>query len=334
MKLSVRNIVLFAVNLLLILGFVLCCVLYHLLAGKLLAQTAAQRWRGGSEVPYTQVSVFRPKSDALRYQDIYSIRKGIDEALVAVSLDPEANDMLTADAFCAIGDIAVSSAKTKSAQTTLYAIGGDFFVFHPLHLESGSYISERDLNNDLVVIDRELSWTLFGSVDSVGLTLTVDGRDYIVAGVVSRDDDFFTEQVDQTVSAIYMPFAAVYDYEEAVITSYETAMPNPVENFALDTVKNLASNGEFVENSERFTLGNVSELIFSFGKRAISASGIACPPWENAARLCEDYLALTVVFAAIFLAMPVVCAVILAIRAYKALRATGRRVASRIREKY
>lgn len=334
MKLSVRNIVLFAVTLLLLLCFVVCCVLYNSLADKLLSQTVAERWRGESETPYAQVSVFRPESDAMRYQDIYTIRKGIDEALVSVSLDPEANDAITTDAFCALGSITVSSAKTKSAETTLYAIGGDFFVFHPLHLESGSYISERDLNSDLVVIDRELSWTLFGSVDSVGLTLTVNGKDYIVAGVVSRDDDFFTQQVDQTVSAIYMPFAAVYDYEEAVITSYETAMPNPVENFAMDTVKKLAASGEFVENSERYTLGKISDLIFSFGKRAISTSGIACPAWENAARLCEDYLALIVVFAAVFLVMPVVFALVLAVRAYKALRATGRRVASRIREKY
>ncbi len=334
MKLSIRNIVLFAVNLLLILGFVLCCLLYHSLANTFLEQSVAERWRGDNETPYAQVSAFRPESEALRYQDIYNIRKGIDEALVSVSLDPEANDMLTTDAYCAVGTINVSSSKTKNVQTTLYAVGGDFFVFHPLKLESGNYIYEQDLNRDLVVIDRELSWTLFGSVDSVGLTLTVDGRDYIIAGVVARNDDFFTKQVDQTVSAIYMPFAAVYDYEEAVITSYEAVMPNPVKSFALNTLESLVSNAQLVENSERFTLGKISDLIFSFGKRSISTSGIACPYWENAARLCEDYLALIAVIAALLSVMPLVCGIILIVRAYKALRTTGRRVANRIREKY
>ena len=334
MKLTVKTIILCGVNVVLLVLFGVCCALYSSAAGTLQAQAVAERWRGGNETPYAQVSLYRDSSDAMMYRDVYMFRQGIEDALVAASLDPEANEMIFTDAFCVVDKINVSSAKTKNVETTLYAVGGDFFTFHPLKLSSGTYIAERDLNRDLVVIDRELSWTLFGSVDTVGLTLTVGGNEYIVAGVVERDDDFFSAKVSQPVSAIYMPFAAVYDYETAVITSYEAVMPNPVDNFAMDTMKNLSTSGEFVENSERFKLANISDLIFSFGKRAISTSGVSCPTWESAARLCEDYLALIAALAAVFVLLPAVFTVILIVRGYLALKKTGKRVANRIREKY
>ena len=333
MKLTKKNILIFALCAVLTLCFVICCVIYNKTADTLEAQHTAERWRGGSETPYAHISVFRSGSDAMNYGDIYSFRSGIKSALIGASFDVEANENLTNDAFCAESTISVSSARSKDVSATLYAVGGDFFVFHPMKLSSGSYIRERDLNDDLVVIDRELSWSLFGSVDTVGLPLFVGDREYFVAGVVTRDDDFFSKKTDGAVCCIYMPFAAVCDYNQNAITSYEVVMPNSVENFALDIVKGLASSGEIVENSTRFSLGNISDLIFSFGKRALASGGVTVPNWESAARLCEDYLSLITVIAAVCLLLPVIFTVVLIVLGYKALKKTGRRMVTKISDK-
>ncbi len=328
MKLNRRTILLAAVNALLLIAFAVCALIYHAYANTLQTQRAAERWRGDSEMPYSLVSLYRAPTDAMTYESIHNLRKSINDGLTDASMDTE-NESLWTDSFCAVGTISVSSSKTKSAETTLYAVGGDFFTIHPLRLTSGSYIAESDLNRDLVVIDRELSWTLFGSTDSTGLTLIAGGQEYIVAGVVERDSDRFTKQADQTVSAIYMPFAAVYDYEQSVITSYEAVVPNPVENFGRETIKKVSPGGELVENTGRFSLERVSDLILSFGSRTLAANGIQLPAWETAARLCEDHLALLAVFCAVFLAFPVICLVILLVKGYKALRAKGKRMAQR-----
>lgn len=331
MKLSLKTVVIFSVNLLLLICFAVCCICYTSLSGKLAAQHAAERWGGDSETAYSQISIFRGQDDAMNYGDINSLRSGVKSAMIDASLDPEKGGTLTNDAFCTTGKINVSSSRVKNVETTLYAVGGDYFAFHPLKLVQGTYINERDLSSDLVVIDRKLAWTLFGSVDVSGLTLSADGREYIVAGVVSRDSDKFSKRTDDTLSAIYMPYLALYDYNETNITSYETVIPNVVENFAVNTVKTLSQTGEIVENTGRFDLSSVSKLVFSFGSRSIKSDGIVLPHWESAARLCEDYLALIAVIAALFLVVPAVFTVILLVLIYKSLRKTGKRMVEKLK---
>ena len=51
--------------------------------------------------------------------------------------------------------------------------GRGLFLFHPLPLRSGSYISNRDFTYDRVVLDEELSWALFGSYDVAGQTVWI-----------------------------------------------------------------------------------------------------------------------------------------------------------------
>ena len=329
MKLNLRTIVLFAVNALLLIAFAVCALTYHAYAHTLQAQYSAERYRGDNETPYSLVSLFRAPTDAMTYESIHNLRKGIESGLLDASMDASEDENMYTDSFCAVGTITVSSSKTKNAETTLYAIGGDFFTVHPLHLSSGSYISESDLNRDLVVIDRELSWTLFGATDSTGLTLIVGGKDYIIAGVVERNTDRFTQRADDTISAIYMPFAAVYDYDTAVITSYEAIVPDPVEHFGREVIKKVSPGGVIVENTGRFEVERISKLVSSFGSRTIDANGIPFPSWETAARLCEDHLALLLVLMAVFLAFPLVCFVIVLVKGYKALRAKGKRMADR-----
>lgn len=328
MKLTARTIILFAVNALLLIAFAVCALTYNAYAHTLKTQYAAERWEDG-EHPYSLVSVFRAPTDAMTYKTIYDLRKGIESGLQDAGMDGTESGNLWVDCFCAVDTVSVSSSKTKAAETTLYAIGGDFFTIHPLRLTSGSYIAEDDLNRDLVVIDRELSWTLFGATDSTGLTLSMNGKEYIIAGVVERNDDRFTKRADTTISAVYMPFAAVYEYDEEVITSYEAVVPDPVEHFGREVIKKISPGGEVVENTDRFRVGHVADLVFSFGSRTIAANGIPFPSWETAARLCEDHLALLLVLMAVFLAFPLVCLVIVLVKGYKALRATGKRMAAR-----
>ena len=83
-------------------------------------------------------------------------------------------------------------------------VGGDFFSFHRMFLRSGNYIAESDLMHDRVVLDKELAWKLFGAIEVDGMELEINGKRFIVAGVVERDGDFASSISYPENSGLYM----------------------------------------------------------------------------------------------------------------------------------
>ena len=114
------------------------------------------------------------------------------------SLEAPENGSLYIDAYSTSATVTVSSDSSGSggsAQVEAVAVGGEFFYFHPLQLRSGAYISSDDLMDDLVVLMRRLAWRLFGGVELEGMTITLNGKPFVVAGVVSRENDFATKKL-------------------------------------------------------------------------------------------------------------------------------------------
>jgi len=96
---------------------------------------------------------------------------------------------------------------------------------------------------------------------------------------------------------------------EAGISTYKIVMPNPITGFALNTVTEAISNESVhvIENSARFSLGNAFSAIRTFGQRSILSNEISYPYWENAARIVEDWLALLLAMAIVFIIFPIYC---------------------------
>ena len=59
-----------------------------------------------------------------------------------------------------------------------------------------------------------------------------------------------------------------------------------------------------MENSSRYSLGNLLTVMGDFGKRSMGINGIIYPYWENAVRLTEDYAALLLLLTLLFAALP------------------------------
>lgn len=75
---------------------------------------------------------------------------------------------------------------------TAVGAGGNYFLFHPLTLLSGGYISDEDYMADRVVLDAQTAFNLFGSSDVAGMEVTINGRTFPIAGVVQSESDFAT----------------------------------------------------------------------------------------------------------------------------------------------
>ncbi len=312
----------------------ICVLLFAHVAGTLDSIHAADRWRGDSDMRFAQIACFLPVDTPKSEADIMGFRRTLDQKLVDASLEAEEGKSLYADAYSGTANMRVTG-DHGSADVKAIGVGGNFFLFHPLQLRSGSYISESDLMQDRVVLDEVLAWQLFGGYDVAGMTVTIGGKPYYVAGVVRRESDFATKDAYLDGAGMFISYSAFHGLteEEADISCYEIVMPDMISGFARNLVSENFSvgAGDIVENSSRYSLGNLWSVILAYGHRSMRSNGVIYPYWENAVRLTEDYLALLTVLTALFALCPAVTALVLAVK-YVILgyRQVKRRVPARL----
>ena len=101
---------------------------------------------------------------------------------------PHSSPSLYTDAYSGRTSLSVSGKSPGSVTVTAVGAGGNYFLFHPLTLLSGGYISDEDYMADRVVLDAQTAFNLFGSSDVAGMEVTINGRTFPIAGVVQSDE--------------------------------------------------------------------------------------------------------------------------------------------------
>ena len=293
-------------NVVLVLGAVACALGLRRVSGTLDTLTAAGRFQGAGEVRYAQLACYLPVDGGKSEEDIRSFRQSLENKMSEQSLEAAEGGRLYLDAYSGVSQLTIASENGGSTTLKAVGVGGEFFYFHPLRLRSGSYIKEGDLMDDLVVLDEELAWKLFGGTDLAGLS-----------GVVSRETDFATEKAYTGDGGLYMSFSAMRRLDEdATITSYEITMPNPIGGYASGILSDTfpIGTGDIVENSSRYSLPHLWEVIQNFGQRSMRLNGVIYPYWENAVRLTEDYAAGLLLLAVLLALYPLLTALVLGIK--------------------
>ena len=290
-----------------------------LLGGELESQRTAERWQGESEMEFRQLSCFVPVDEKLSLNQIYQFRTDLMKRLHEAALDADSDQTLFVDAWSCTGK-ALASTDLGRGDASVIAVGGDFFQFHPLRLMSGSYFREGDLMQDLVLLDEELAWILFGSTDLQGLSLKIDGVPFQIAGVIQREQDFASQKAYTAGMGLFMSYDAWKSlHETAGVTAYELVLAEPVKNFAVNFAREKfpIGHGEIVQNSGRFRMGRLLGLVAQFGTRSMQKLGVLLPYWENAARCMEDYCALLCFLGWLFVLIP---AIVLTVTLFRLLR--------------
>lgn len=308
----------------------------HTLGGKLASQQMAERWRGENELKFSQVSCYIPVDERISLEQIYSFRTEIVKRLDEAAIENQNVDTLFADAWSTTGRVNVASGLGKG-EASVIAVGGRFFDFHPIRLISGSYFTEGDLMQDRVLLDEELAWLLFGGTELDGMEMTINGRPFVVAGVIEREQDFASRKAYTAGMGLYMSYeafsalqsgsadglagadGAVQTRADAGANCYEFVMAEPVEGYAksLAMEKFPIGHGEILENTHRYGFGRMIKLIGQFGSRSMQTLGVAYPYWENAARCIEDWYGLFLFLALFFAVLPVIMIIVNVVRYIK-----------------
>ena len=357
-KLSLRRLILIGLGLLFLLMAMTIGVVKRYLVESLYDQGEGQRWSRGSGA--AQISCFYGSWQGLSEEDIPELKYRLSEILEnrAIShetLGLEANARLFALGYSGLGQVEITG-NGHTFTVNAVGTGGDFFLFHPLKLLSGSYYSEEELMRDRILIDEETAWSLFGSPDCVGKSVDINAVPHYIAGVYKREDDNLTREAGSSRSLAYISFdslrkyyagsfvTAAYSETSAVeedygqmsgtgesgsggpedggpmITCLETVLPNPVEGFAAGIMKETtggSSSISIVDNTARFENGALFDIFMGFTSRGMQMTGISYPFWENRARAWENILSLVFMGYCLCLFIAAVIAVILVISWYR-----------------
>jgi hypothetical protein len=314
-----RSVIWLGVCALLLIGLLICVLSYRHTANLLLAEDTANRWAGESVQRFTEVSCFFEQDEAPTAEKLLQFSQTVDQQLLAASLEAEEGGKLWTYTYAAMDSLSISG-DYGSATATVFGVAGDYFLFHPLRLRDGSYISASDLMDDRVVLDEELAWRIYGSADLAGLSISINGVPYLIAGVITRDKDRYNNQTYPDEPTIYLSYTAFAKISEKPISSYEIVLPNPISNFGLDLVKNnfpLGDHGQALEETGRFSIEPIAKVLFNYSQRTIKDNEIAYPYWENAARLVENHLAMLLLFSFLLALFPAASFIYLIVKEIK-----------------
>lgn len=308
-KFKIRYIIIAAINLLTIISISILTAVGSSMAKSQTYNYAAERW-GGKNGDYSQISSFFSNDSDFTTESVLAVRSQILGELKNISITPEEGKTLVPDAYSvALGSVTVRCDISGRSEAELTAVGGDFFAFRHFTLLDGSFFSKDDIMQDGAIIDKNLAWSLYGSEKVSGMNIYINGVKFYIAGVI----DLPETEVEKK-SAGSSPKAYIsYDMASQVsadskfspdnpdgstnsgfkrVSCYECIIPNPVENFAYTTVKNILSEPykgmvSIINNSERFDPKKRAKAFKKLSDLAVRKDSVVYPYWENASRVVE-----------------------------------------------
>lgn len=310
-------------------------------AGSLDSQNMAERWQA-DELKFSQISVFYPNgSGSYKEDETVNISSFISDKLKSESFSSGEDTKIWTDAYssaAAQSDVSVYDIETgrtqSSSKVSVIGTGGSFFEFHQLQLISGNYIYDNELRTDRAVLDENAAWNIFSSTDVTGMKFMINNCEFEVAGVVRHEDNSAVDAVYPEDPLIYVHYAALKEAElDDSLLCYEAVIPNPVTNFARNTVLEFFGINTMTErtddrdpekslpvviteNTGRYSLPKLLSGLKTFDRRFISDRSIAYPYWENAARVTDVRLSGVLFISLLLAAYIFITAVIFVCRLY------------------
>lgn len=309
LKITKKQIVLSIIVIACLLLYGVTTLLTSVYIAKVPTQSSASTWdtEGRSEM----ISVFTSENNALDREQIQMLEYAVKNLLTDESIEaPNENARLIVDAYSVKESVSVSSTRASYVNCNAYYVGGDFFRFHAFTLVSGSYLQEDDFQKKGIVLDKDAAWKLFGAIDVDGMSVELNGREYVVMGIVEPDTSYKWKVAGAQECCVYLPIEGL---EYPTITNYEIILPNPVTGFALKQMKSALGQigiddktSVIISNSTRYDWLTSLKRAAKWNEKGMSFKEVKYPYWENQAIAVENVIDLLSVLRVLFLIPPVI----------------------------
>jgi hypothetical protein len=300
---------------------------------------AAERWKGESKDTYSQLSCYFSDDAGFTKSSVKDLKGQIYGKLEEVSVVPENGKTLILDACSTdAGNYELTCDSVGKSEAELTAVSGDFFFFHDFQLLSGSFFDDEDIMHDGVVIDEQLAWNLYGGNDIIGMNIYINNVKLFVSGVIKIPDTDPEQRCIGETPKAYLSYDAAemlmgekssgseMESEQSTVkfdkvTCYECIVPDPVDNFAYNTIDKTVGETykgkvSVVNNTKRFSPDVRRKAFKNIDDYAIRKDKVVYPFWENASRIVEVKLSMMYGIRRYLLAVPVITLIWLAIKVF------------------
>ena len=301
MKYSKKGLLLTAVFACIMVVFLLLFGITEWICGNMTADLDAlnggERWSAAGE-EYATLVMHTDDNTALSEYEVESYVSSIDKALEEAAVTSSDRGSIWAYSFYGEGNLQLKGPKSSATANVMY-VGGSFFTFHPLEFLYGSPFTYDPTLPDGVVLDEDLAWRLFGTLNVVGMEIPWNERVLTVTGIVAkeRNSDAY-EKAYGDMPRMYMSY---YGYKEGSYTeggfiTFEATVPNPVDGFADGIFRNAVQIREdsmiLKENSSRYTFLNRCRIIPTLPYMGRRIDRIVYPYFENELQTVDFHTAL------------------------------------------
>ncbi len=179
--------------------------------------------------------------------------------------------------YTALSGLINTSVSNSNTVLTARLIGTDHTYpnFSNMALINGSFITQKQEKEEamVAVIDEELAWDLFKSVDATGKTLDIYGKTFQVTGVLKKEGSIIGKLTDDGMPKVYIPAKVMLDMDNtAGITAMQirTADGNTLDqnksnvSAALGQISKDPSNYNIVDYNLKYALMRQGPLLFAF----------------------------------------------------------------------
>ncbi|MEA5002697.1 MAG: ABC transporter permease [Christensenella sp.] len=173
-----------------------------------------------------------------------------------------------------IGEVAPSAQINATAKhgyndetATVYGTNAAYYDIQGLTLGQGRFLKTTDVDNSsyVAVLSNELATNLFGSADALGETVSLNGRNFQVVGVLEKSDSIMASLMGN--SQAYIPFSVATRMSDsgAGITGFYVSASEPDRlNEAEDTVNSIMMN-RLKQDEDAFSIMNSSIIADTMG---------------------------------------------------------------------
>lgn len=281
-----------------------------LMEGQIDFIDAGERWSSNGE-RYAVITMYTEKESAISADQVGSWVYSMDNSLLESSITPKEGARSWAYCYIAEDTLSVTGPKGNTTAEAM-AVGGDFFVFHPMKFTYGSAFLNDNSNPMGIVIDSDLAWKVFGAENVVGMTVTINDIEFVVVGVSEKESSSgtygYTYGERPRMYMSHVGYSKIVG-DTANITMFETTLPNSVQTFAKNifdgVVRMNEETSEISEASERFSMTNRFNNMKNLKYSWIRQNKIEYPYWENEAKVADYSCAVLMIFEVGFAAVGV-----------------------------
>ena len=159
---------------------------------------------------------------------------------------------------------ATAKSGSESQTATVYGTSASYQQIQGLELESGRFLKTTDLDNStyIAVLNQNAASELFGSsAEAIGKTLTLNGRSFLVVGVLAEDDSVMSSMMGDSLE-VYIPYTVYMRMAQSTsVSSFYATSSDPNDMDKAEAALNSFLLDRFKQDEDAFNIINQSTLL-------------------------------------------------------------------------